>query len=259
MEEQPLGGNVSGSVRVGDTVRRRAGPWTPAVHALLAHLHRVGFNAAPEPLGLDEQGRAVLKFKDGEVHLGWPDPMPTWMYQDEVTLVEAARLLRRYHDLLVTFTPPPDAEWRIVAPGRHEVICHNDWAPYNALFDGHRPIAMLDWDSAGPGSRVWDVALSAYKWVPLYPKLDSSNNPLVPLPMRASRLARFCAAYGSVEAPEVLSTLVGQLRFLADFIQAQADAGDPGFAKLAAWGAPAQTREHAKLLREQTRELVMRR
>ncbi|WP_406474882.1 hypothetical protein [Streptomyces platensis] len=34
-EEQPLaGGNVSaGVVRVGDTVRRPAGPWTPAVHA----------------------------------------------------------------------------------------------------------------------------------------------------------------------------------------------------------------------------------
>ncbi|MFI2076838.1 MULTISPECIES: hypothetical protein [Streptomyces] len=33
---QPLpGGNVSaGVVRIGDTVRRPAGPWTPAVHAL---------------------------------------------------------------------------------------------------------------------------------------------------------------------------------------------------------------------------------
>jgi hypothetical protein len=32
------GGNAGGAVRVGDTVRRTAGPWTPAVHALLAHL-----------------------------------------------------------------------------------------------------------------------------------------------------------------------------------------------------------------------------
>ena len=37
--EIPLdGGNAGGAVRVGDTVRRAAGPWTPAVHALLAHL-----------------------------------------------------------------------------------------------------------------------------------------------------------------------------------------------------------------------------
>ena len=58
--EEPLrGGNVSaGVVRVGDTVRRPAGPHTPAVHALLAHLHGVGFRHAPRPLGIDD-GYAV--------------------------------------------------------------------------------------------------------------------------------------------------------------------------------------------------------
>ena len=117
---------------------------------------------------------------------------------------------------------------------------------------------MLDWDSAGPGSRVWDVALSAYTCVPLYPKLDSSNNPVVPLPMRASRLARFCAAYRRIEVSEVLETLVEQLRFLADFIQAEADAGDPGFAKLAAWNVPTRTREHAALIRDQMHFLLGR-
>jgi hypothetical protein len=56
--EIPLdGGNMSGGVvRVGDTVRRPAGPWTPAVHALLDHLHGVGFHGAPRPLGLDDRG-----------------------------------------------------------------------------------------------------------------------------------------------------------------------------------------------------------
>jgi thiamine kinase-like enzyme len=258
VEEHPLGGNLSDAIKVGDTVRRRAGPWTAAVHALLNHLHRVGFDAAPEPLGTDPQGRAVLKFIPGEVHQGWPDPMPSWVYEDDVTLVEAARLLRRYHDLLASFNPPPDARWRIVAPGAREVICHNDWAPYNALFEGHRPIAMLDWDSAGPGSRVWDVAWSAYTWVPLYPKPADNNDPVLPLPGRASRLARFCAAYGGVEPSDVLETLVEQLRFLADFVQAEADAGDPGFVKLAAWNVPARTREHAAVIREQTHLLLRR-
>src|SRR5439155_16058344 len=132
-------------------------------------------------------------------------------YEDDVTLVGAAHLLRRYHDLLATFIPPPDARWRIVAPGAHEVICHNDWAPYNALFDGHRPIAMLDWDSAGPGSRVWDVGLSAYTWVPLYRNMASSTTSFFPLPMRPPRLARFCAAYPAVDPSEVLETPVEQL------------------------------------------------
>jgi hypothetical protein len=71
--EIPLGGgNVSGGVvRVGDTVRRPAGPWTPALHALLTHLHDVGFRGAPRPLGIDEHGREVLTFIPGPV--AWPD------------------------------------------------------------------------------------------------------------------------------------------------------------------------------------------
>ncbi|MGA8209061.1 MAG: (deoxy)nucleoside triphosphate pyrophosphohydrolase, partial [Nocardioidaceae bacterium] len=36
------GGNVGGAVRVGGTVRRATGPWTPAVHRLLDHLGDVG-------------------------------------------------------------------------------------------------------------------------------------------------------------------------------------------------------------------------
>jgi hypothetical protein len=65
-EERLEGGNVGGAVRVGDTVRRSAGPWTPAVHALLAHLAGTGFTGAPRPLGFDEQGREVLTFLEGE-------------------------------------------------------------------------------------------------------------------------------------------------------------------------------------------------
>jgi hypothetical protein len=254
--DQPLGGNQSAAVKVGDTVHRRAGPWTPAVHALLEHLQRMGFGAAPEPIGMDGQGRAVLRFMNGDVHEGWPDPMPDWMFQDEGTLVGAAQLLRRYHDLVTAFRRPADARWRIVAPPPHEVICHNDWAPYNALFEGHRPTAMLDWDSAGPGSRVWDVAYSAYTWVPLKPE---PHDRTIPLEARASRLARFCAAYGGVAPAEVLATLVDQLRFLADVMDQQAERGDPGALKLVGWGAPARSRDHAVVIRDQTRLLLGRR
>lgn len=65
-EEWLEGGNIGGAVRAGDTVRRSAGPWTPAVHALLAHLADKGFADAPRPLGFDEQGREVLTFLEGE-------------------------------------------------------------------------------------------------------------------------------------------------------------------------------------------------
>lgn len=252
VDEVPLlGGNFSATVRIGSTVHRRAGPWTPAVHALLAHLRRVGFGAVPEPLGMDEQGRAVLGFIPGDVHPGWPDPLPSWMFEDPVTLAAAARLLRRYHDALEGFVPPPDARWRSVAPGNHEVICHNDWSPSNALFRDHLPVGMLDWDSAGPGSRASDLASSAYWWVPLNPRVTSLS-----LAAKAARFAGYCEAYGDgIDKQDVFNTLTEQLPRGADSIQTEADAGDPGSAKLAGWGIPAALRADAQLLIRQRRAL----
>lgn len=257
MNELPLGGNVSASVRIGDTVHRRSGPWTPAVHALLAYLRESGFDAAPEPLGLDDQGRAVLRFIEGETNPGWPDPMPRWMYEDDATIVAAARLLRRYHDVASRFVPPPDARWRTVAPGEHELICHYDWAPYNALFRGHQPIVMLDWDSAGPGTRLWDLAGSAYQWVPLFPISDGvSHNRVLPISKQGSRLATYCSAYGRFSPAETLDALIEELPFHADVIQQLGDRGDPGVARLIGWNVPARLRKESELLREQRLALI---
>jgi hypothetical protein len=77
--ETPLtGGRLTpGVVRVGATVYRPIGPHWPFVHALLAHLERVGFSAAPRFLGIDDRGREILSYLDGEVpdnlDPGWTD------------------------------------------------------------------------------------------------------------------------------------------------------------------------------------------
>lgn len=78
-EERLEGGNTTTVVRVADTVRRSVGPWTPAVHALLEHLHAVGFDGAPRVLGIDDLDREVLAYVDGEVGTLTPDrPLSPW-------------------------------------------------------------------------------------------------------------------------------------------------------------------------------------
>jgi hypothetical protein len=63
MEEIELhGGNMTPVVKVGNTVRRSTGPWTPAIHALLAHLREHEFHNAPQPFGLDNRGREILSY-----------------------------------------------------------------------------------------------------------------------------------------------------------------------------------------------------
>ncbi|MCZ2809998.1 phosphotransferase [Modestobacter sp. VKM Ac-2979] len=169
MTEEPLPTNASsGVVRVGDTVRRPAGPWTDSVDALLAHLHAVGFPGAPRPLGRDEQGRQVLQFLAGEA--GSPDPR--WSTTD---LGAVGRLLRDFHDAAADFAPPPDAVWQTAIPAdREDLVVHHDPAPWNLV---RRPAgwALIDWDAAGPGSRLWDLAYTAQTAVPL-----RADRPLAP-------------------------------------------------------------------------------
>jgi len=127
-EETALsGGNVNaGVVRVGDTVRRQAGPWTPAVHALLEHLWSVGFRGAPRSLGIDEKGREILTYSPGEVP--WPSHFD--LLEPPEQLARVGRLVRDLHDALSSFTPPPDAQWnRLIPADRDDLIVHHDIAP----------------------------------------------------------------------------------------------------------------------------------
>jgi hypothetical protein len=73
-EEVLAGGFVTSVVRVGDTVRRRAGDDPEFVRALLGWFERHGWDGAPRFLGTDDQGREALSFIDG--HVAWEAERP---------------------------------------------------------------------------------------------------------------------------------------------------------------------------------------
>lgn len=132
-KEIPLkGGNVSTVVRVADTVRRNIGPWTPSVHALLRHLEKVGFTGAPRVHGIDEHGREVLSYVEGEC--GEYPLAPHWVTDE--ALVTVATMLRMFHDAQQGFEPPPGGVWRSFGPPPpdSEVVCHHDAAPHNVVW-----------------------------------------------------------------------------------------------------------------------------
>ena len=238
MKEEPfIGGNLSDATRVGNTVRRRAGPWTPAVHALLQFLDGAGFEA-PRPRGIDDRGREILAYIEGDAHTGWPEPAPDWVIDDD-HLVAGARLLRRYHDLVEDFHPPAGARWRMIAPTAPEIICHNDWAPWSALFRDRRLAVMLDWDNAGPGTRLWDVANSAYSWVPLFRDRE------VAIEEQARRVRLFCDSYGLADRTSLLDVLRERTLFVGELITERARLGDKGAMKLADWDVPSRMKREA--------------
>jgi len=181
--EIPLqGGRITpGVVRVGQTVRRPPRLTAEFVHVLLEHLAAVGFDGAPRFLGTDEKGRDILSYIEGEVpaELGW--------HKDEV-LVAAAQLIRKFHDATVGLLGHQAG-----TPRRLEVVCHNDLSPCNFVFRAGIPIALIDFDTAAPGTRLMDLGYAAWLWLDLG---DSDIATTSPPEEQRRRLQLFVAAYG---------------------------------------------------------------
>jgi hypothetical protein len=153
-------------VRVGDTVRRPLRPTSPATHALLRHLADVGFAGAPRFLGVDEQGREILSFVPGNAIT---PPYAPWALTDEA-LISVASLLRDYHRAVSSFDPAPYT-WPSSppVPFAGELVSHNDMNLDNVVFRAGRAVALIDFDLASPGCRLWDVACAVRLWAPLRP------------------------------------------------------------------------------------------
>lgn len=230
--EVPLtGGNVAASVvRVGDTVRKPAGPQTPAVHALLEHLRSVGFRGAPQSFGMDDAGRHVLEYVPGHTaDQGEPaDP-------DAV-----GRLARDLHDALAGWTAPPDAAWACPIPADgDDLVIHNDLAPWNLVVGPDR-LVVVDWDSAAPGTRTWDLAYLAIGLVPLRPS--------TPMGEAAARLRALAGGYGLEEdgRERLVATLAARARSMHDLLARGHADGEEPWARLWAEGHGASWRRDAE-------------
>lgn len=168
MEEIPLvGGNISdGVVRVGDTVRRPIGSWTPAVHALLRHLEAVGFEHSPRVLGIDQKGREILTFCEG-VSLSLDAPH---LLASLDTVAKAGELGRALRAAVQAFVAPADARWwrGSTDPVPDPLVIHGDLAPWNVIVDGEN-WKLIDWDVAGPGRYEWEAAYSLQTFGQLWP------------------------------------------------------------------------------------------
>ncbi|GIF05119.1 aminoglycoside phosphotransferase family protein [Actinoplanes siamensis] len=232
-DRETLTGGVNEVVRIGDKVRRPAGPWSPRVHELLRALRAAGFTGAPRFHEMTEDGFEILDFLPGEV-ASYP---LTPAAASRSAVVSAARLLRAYHDATSSYarTAPRDG-WQLPALEPREVICHGDFAPYNCVMEGNRVTGVFDFDHARPGPRSYDVAYAAYRWAPL--TAPGSPDALGSTAEQAERLRLFCDSYGLDAAaraalPDAVAT---RLRTMVDQMRSQAAAGSAAFASHLAAG-----------------------
>jgi hypothetical protein len=194
--EQALHGGrqTHGIVRIGDTVRRPRHARSDFIHALLRHLEAVGFDGAPRLLGIDEHGREVLTYIDGETI----DNSPARL--SDARLVSAGHLIRRFHDAT--------ADTALAEP--HEIVAHGDLGPHNIVFDADTASAIIDWDDGvGPGSRLVDFAHAVWCCADVC-------EPDIPLADQARKVRLICDAYRWDDPPSLIDEIGDRFRRARD-------------------------------------------
>jgi Ser/Thr protein kinase RdoA (MazF antagonist) len=228
------GGNVGGAVRIGRTVRRPTGPWTPAVHRLLRHLAGTGLRAVPRVLGTDARGREVLTYLPGRVVDLDTDRLT------DAQLAAVARWARDLHAAVDGFEDP--GPWRFFGVERPTVVAHNDLAPYNLCFEGDTLVGVFDWDLAGPSTPLSELAVLAWNGVPLFRAMPAAE--------AARRVRVLTAGYGRFTAEELLAAVPVRIQLSVDGIREAVRRGDPTMRNLTLIGEPENTERALVALRE---------
>lgn len=174
VELMPAGDVTDGVVRVGATIRRPHQPQSFAVADYLDWLEDAGFDGSPRFLGRDAEGRDVLTFVPGLCAGAVPEK---WVQSEEL-LASVGQLVRLLHNASQGFVqahpfPPRPIRQDTAAGDPAELVCHLDVTPQNVVVRDGLAVGLVDFDLAGPSTRLKDSFNTATHWAPLRDPADA--------------------------------------------------------------------------------------
>jgi hypothetical protein len=124
-------------------------------------------------------------------------------------VAEIGTILRKLHAATASFDPPAQARWQPwfarSLPGRRPVIGHGDLGPWNILAREGRPVALIDWDNAGPVDATWELAQVAWLNVQLH---DDDQFPQVDEQLLEAEAANQAFTDAHPESPWCVGVLI---------------------------------------------------
>jgi aminoglycoside phosphotransferase (APT) family kinase protein len=100
-------------------------------------------------------------------------------YLPDDLLRQTAELIRLLHDVTAG----------LVLANGHEIVAHHELGPYNTIFRAGKPVGLIDWDDAAPGTWLRDFANAVWCYVDV-------GQRAWPVDDEARRIHLMCAAYG---------------------------------------------------------------
>ncbi|WP_460270241.1 phosphotransferase [Bacillus sp. NEAU-Y102] len=119
-----------------------------------------------------------------------------------------------------------------------EVLCHNDFAIYNIIFNNEKPVGIIDFDVAAPGPRLWDIAYTLYTCVPLSRVYYTESGEAIHYESSQhadrikERVKLFVQSYGKNMDEDYLGMVLLRLEGLCTYMKRKAQEGDLNFQRM---------------------------